>query len=143
MSLQPIQYLNIIFLSCLLIFGYGCKKSPTFSADNELDIGSDNYALETPFNIQVELRENRFADNESRLIISWDYPRSEKYLKEFKIFRSDTDTSNFEEIGLVDENSTTFENESNFIYAFADHAPYNGINVWYKIRAIADYSDGS
>ncbi|MDR9415590.1 MAG: hypothetical protein RI564_04845 [Gracilimonas sp.] len=135
-------YLNSIILSFLLTLGVGCKNTPTFIPDNELDPGSKYYSLAKPFNINVELLNNEYTDVRDELRIHWKYPRSERYIDKFKIFRSDTDTSSFKEIGELHKKSRSGTSGSNYTYNFFDQEKYNGLHIWYKIQAVFEQEDG-
>tara|TARA_R100000908_G_scaffold59878_1_gene36756 strand:+ start:7524 stop:9560 length:2037 start_codon:yes stop_codon:yes gene_type:complete len=119
----------------LLLSVFGCKNSPTFNADNELDPWSEHYFLEAPSNIQVELG-SEYVNSIEVLKVKWNYPDSELYVDKFKIFRSDTDTSDFREIGQIPKSLW------NSRYQYIDNIDYNGVNVWYKIQAIIEGKEG-
>lgn len=142
MKLRITKYFILgLFFSLMVVSG--CKKAPTFSMDNEHDPESDLYQIATPFNLQVQFGKDEYSGSADVLKVSWDYPQSEKYLTGFEIFRSDTDTTGFEEIAFVSKGSNRNSNNGEtFTYLYIDRIEYNNVNVWYKIRAVYEQTDG-
>lgn len=113
-----------IFISLLIFLGLmGCKNSPTFTADNELDPESSGFSMPEVTDISIQL-------TELEVTIRWNFDKEHlRYLSGFKIFKSVSDTSSFKFYKNIE--SLTSPNTA---FTFTDPEPFNSIAAYYKVQ---------
>lgn len=113
-----------------------CKNAPNQAFNNPVDPESDSFEPATPTNLTVYIRNINYSNPNNMLMLNWDVPLNEKYINLFKIYRSDSDTTDFHEVGTVSFSSRNRDHIGNKRrYQFTDKQGYNGIKVWYKVTA--------